>query len=276
MDLKTLKHTPPWDWPEGAGMMFLEILTDDQADESDRLLAAELAGGFTVINDELAEALLSILCSGGEPERLRSRAVISFGPAIEHADTYGYEDTDDVVITEQTFHRIQESFRTLYRDADVPKEIRRRILEASVRAQQDWHQAAIRAAYFSGDRDWILTAVFSMRWVRGFDDQILESLESEDDDVHYQAVRAAGNWEIEAAWPHVSNLVATKTADKSLLLAAIEAVAGIRPQEAGVSLVDLLDSKDEDIVEAAFEAMAIAEGLPDEEFDEDDDEESLC
>ena len=40
MDLKTLKDTPPWDWPEGAGKMFLEILRDDQADESDRLLAA--------------------------------------------------------------------------------------------------------------------------------------------------------------------------------------------------------------------------------------------
>ena len=111
-----------------------------------------------------------------------------------------------------------------------------------------------------------------MRWIRGFDVQILESLESEDDDVHYQAVRAAGNWEIDAAWSHVSNIVATVTTEKSLLLAAIEAVAGIRPQEAGVTLVDLLDSKDEDIVEAAFEAMAIAEGLPDEEFDEDEDE----
>ena len=55
--MKTLKDTPPWDWPEGTGKMFLDLLRDDQAPESDRLLAAELAGDFTVINDELVDAL---------------------------------------------------------------------------------------------------------------------------------------------------------------------------------------------------------------------------
>ncbi len=39
MDLKTLKDTPPWDWPEDAGKMFLEILPDDQVDELERPLA---------------------------------------------------------------------------------------------------------------------------------------------------------------------------------------------------------------------------------------------
>ena len=28
MDLKTLKDTPPWDWPEGAGKLFLGIPRD--------------------------------------------------------------------------------------------------------------------------------------------------------------------------------------------------------------------------------------------------------
>ncbi len=28
MDLKTLKDTPPWDWPEDAGKMILEILVN--------------------------------------------------------------------------------------------------------------------------------------------------------------------------------------------------------------------------------------------------------
>jgi len=79
-------------------------------------------------------------------------------------------------------------------DVEVPKNVRRRILEASLRAPQDWHQDAIRAAYSSDDEDWNLTAVFSMRWVRGFDDQILEALDSDNQHVHYQAVLAAGNW----------------------------------------------------------------------------------
>ena len=52
MDLKTLQDGPPWDWPDGAGAMFLGILRDNHAAESDRLLAAELAGDFSVINTD--------------------------------------------------------------------------------------------------------------------------------------------------------------------------------------------------------------------------------
>lgn len=85
MDLRTLGEIPPWDWPEGAGKMFLEILADGQADASDRILAAELAGDFTVINEQLVAALLSILRSSDESEELRGKAAISLGPVLEHA-----------------------------------------------------------------------------------------------------------------------------------------------------------------------------------------------
>ncbi len=54
MNLKALKDTPPWEWPESAGKTLLDILQDAQAGASDRLLAAELAGDFTVIEDKLA------------------------------------------------------------------------------------------------------------------------------------------------------------------------------------------------------------------------------
>ncbi len=214
--------------------MFLEILSDDQVDEPDRLLAAELVGNLTVINDKLVGVLLSVLGSGDEPKKLRAQAMISLGPVLELADTDGFEDPDDVPITEQTFHRVQGSLRRLYLDADVPKEVRRRILEASARAPENWHQDAIRAAYSSGDKDWKLTAVFSMRWVRGFDDKILEALEDENEEIHYQAVCAAGNWEVDSAWSHLAALLTSQDIDKPLLLAAMEAAASIRPHEAGV------------------------------------------
>jgi hypothetical protein len=271
MDLKTLKDTPPWEWPEGAGKMFLGILRDDQADQSDRFLAAELAGDFTVISDGLVDALLSILRSGVELEELRCQAVISLGPALEHADTEGFEDPGDVPITEQTFHMIQESLHKLTMDASVPKNVRRRILEASVRAPQDWHRDAVRAAYSSDDGDWKLTAVFSMRFVRGFNEQILEALESANPDVHYEAICAAGNWEVDAAWAHITALATSKETEKPLLLAAIDAVASIRPGEAGAILVDLTGSDDEDIAEAADEAIAMAGAVSEVEYDDDDD-----
>ncbi len=255
--------------------MLLEILADDRADTSDRIFVADLAGDFTVINDNLGDVLLSVLQSGEESDELRGKAATSLGPVLEHADTDGFEDPDDVPISEGTFHRIQNSLRKLYIDADVPKNVRRRILKALVRASQGWHQGAIRAAYCSDDADWKLTAVLSMRWVRGFDDQILEALGSGNRDIYYKAVCAAGNWEMDAAWSHVSRLLRAPETEKPLLLAAIDAVASIRPQEAGVILADLTDSDDEDIVESSYEAIAMADGPQDDEFDEDDDDGSV-
>jgi hypothetical protein len=68
----------------------------------------------------------------------------------------------------------------------------------------------------------------------------------------WQAVCAAGEWAVDAAWRHLAALVTAGKTDKPLLLAAIGATAGIRPQEAAAILADLMDSDDEDIVEAAF------------------------
>ena len=270
MDLKILRETPPWDWPKDTGKRLADILRARGADGDERLLAAELAGDFTVIDDTLVGALLSILRSADESESLRGQAAISLGPALEYADTEGFDDPDEVPISERTFREIRESLRKFFRDASVPKDVRRRILEASVRAPEDWHHDAIRTAYASEDEDWKLTAVFGMRYVSGFEREIVAALESENPDVHYEAVCAAGVWSVEAAWPHVASLVTAEDVDKPLRLAAMDAVASIRPEDAAEVLGDLLDSTDEDIVEAVHEALAMAEGATDE--DEEDDE----
>ena len=273
MDLKALLDTPPWEWPTDTGKSFLKVLIDRRAKASDRLIAAELAGDSTVINDDLADALLAIVRNAGEPEQLRAKAAISFGPALEQAYIGEFEDPDEVPITERTFRNIQDSLRELYLDNSTPKEVRRRILEASVRAPETWHQDAIAQAYSSGDKEWMLTAVFAMRWVRGFDNQILEALNSAAPLIHYEAVNAAGNWELDAAWPHVVDLLNDPDTPKPLLLAAIGAAGSIRPAEAGMILVDLADSDDEDIAEAADEAMMMAEGASDvEDLEEDEDD----
>jgi hypothetical protein len=272
MELKTFREIPPWEWPEDADRIFLEALRDNQANESEHLLAAELAGDSVVINDELAGELLAIVNDDKNSVSLRGRAAISLGPALEYAFIDGFEIPDDVPISEKKYHEIQDSLYKLYLDTNVPEEVRRRVLEASVRAPQDWHQSAIQEVYSNADKSWRLTAVFCMRFVRGFNEQIIEALESENQDIFYEAVCAAGNWDMDAAWSHIAALITSKDTEKYMLMAAIEAVASIRPQEAAQILIDLTQSEDQDIAEAASEAIAMTEVFLDIEDDDIGDE----
>jgi hypothetical protein len=157
-DLGNLLETPPWDWPAQAGERFLQVLTQPQAALSDRLITAELAGDYTVVNEELAQALLAVVRHSGEPTALRARAALSLGPVLEQADTEGLEDPEEGPITEPTFRQIQSTLQILYQDPRVPQEVRRRVLEASIRAPQPWHTDALREAYARGDPEWKLTA----------------------------------------------------------------------------------------------------------------------
>jgi hypothetical protein len=272
MDWRILQDTPPWEWPEDTSEVLLDVLRDERAAEPDRLLAAELAGDCTVVNDQLVETLMSILHAPDEPVPLRQRAAISLGPVLELVDLDGFDDPDDLPISESTFDRVTESLQKLYMDLELPRDVRRRILEASVRAPRDWHRDAIHAAYSSDEPEWTLTAVFAMRWINGFDKQILESLGSANEDIHCEALLAAGTWSIRSAWSHISKLVESKDTAKPLLLAAIEVAAGIRPKEAGMLVESLCDSDDEDIADAAYEAIAMAEVLTGDAVDDEDDD----
>jgi hypothetical protein len=274
MDLKALKEIPTWNWPKGAETVVRDVLLDDTAEVPDRCIAAELAGDFAVINDELARALLSILASPDQAEPLRACAAIALGPALENADTMGFDDPDDEAISEMIFEEVKSTLRRRYEDPRTPKLVKRRILEASVRAAAPWHEEAVAAADAGDDPEWRLTAVFCMRFVQGFDDRILEALTADDPEIHYQAICAAGNAGLEGAWPHVMSIInRPDTVDRPLLLAAIEAVANIRPKSASDVLDDLAHSDDEEISEAVLDALSLAGGLEEDEILKYDEEE---
>jgi hypothetical protein len=107
-----------------------------------------LAGDLTVINDELADSLTAIIGSRNEPEQFARAGCHCAWASARAADTDGFEDPEDVPITQPKFRSIQASLQKLHFDNSIPKEVRRRrILEASVRAPESWHQNAISTAY---------------------------------------------------------------------------------------------------------------------------------
>ncbi len=276
MDLKTLEDTPPWEWPKDTDKMLLDILRKGRIDAADRMLAVQLAGESTVVNDDLARALLVVAQNDKEDDEVRAAALIALGPALEQADMLGFDEEDDIVISEELFRMLQTSLQKLYMNPDLPKDIRRAVLEAAVRAPLQWQYEAVRAAYAGSDNDWRLTAVFCMGYLDGFSAQIMEALGSDDPDIHYHAVCAAGNWDVDAAWPHIASLVRSQETEKELRIAAIGALGSIRPEASSAILNELIDSEDEDIVEAVFEALAMSGGLAEFEDDEfEDDEENF-
>jgi hypothetical protein len=183
-----------------------------------------------------------------------------------------FDDVEEIVLSEKVFHEVQKRLKDIYQDTGNPKNVRRRVLEAAVRAPQDWHQKAVQEAYSSNDEEWILTAVFSMGYVEGFEKQVLESLDSKNPDVFYEAVCAAGNWGIGEAWPYIEKMITNHDTEKPLMLAAIEAAANINLPEAVDILMELTDSDDEEIAEAAEEALAIAGTSYEDISDEPEDD----
>jgi hypothetical protein len=272
MDWKNLQDVPPWEWPEDAGPALLAVLRDKDASDADRLVAAELAGESVVAGDEIATALLAIVRNTEASEELRGQAAISLGPILEEYDLYGSGDeVMEASIREGTFQAIRKGLRAVFADAVTPKHVRRCALEGSVRASQDWHEPAVRAAFASGDEDWKQTAVFCMRFVPDFDDEIMASLRSENEGILRQAILAAGGCELASAWPRIRELIASGTLEKPTLLAAIEAAGSIHAPDVHEVLEEFLHSDDEDIAEVAEEALTCADGAADAGGPDDDE-----
>jgi len=275
MDIQDYLDLAPWEWPENAGDFFYSILEDKTADESDRIIAADLAGDFVVINDKLAEKLISIACNNDESDKMRGQAAVSLGPALENAYMMEFDDPDDILISEETFHMIEESLKGLFMNMELSKQLRRMALEASIHSPQDWHREAIQTAYHTDDEEWKLTSVFCMRFVKGFNKQIIETLNNPDPNIQYQAICAAGNWEVKEAEPVINFILTTPGTDKDLVLAAIESVVGVCPEKAPQILDHLFLSDDEDIIDAVHETMALSGWSSDfdDDWEEEDDDE---
>src|SRR5690606_36527763 len=139
-----------------------------------------------------------------------------------------------------------------------PSEVRRRVLEASARAPSDWHKDAIRAAYYSGDDAWRLTAVTAMRYVASFEEQILEAAEDGEGRLLEEALRAVAKWEVRAAWPRVRSLLTARSTPKPVLLAAISAAGSIGGEDGQTILRHFAGMADSETAQAADEALLVA------------------
>lgn len=208
------------------------------------------------VDDAWAEDLLSVVRNRDMPEQARLRATIPLGPVLAAANAEGFDD-GQAPVTEAVFDCIHSVLYDVYADTSTPATLRRRALEAFAHAPERRLEDAIRAAYGSDDDDWRITALRCMFHHDGFEGEILESLPNENLDVRAEAIRAAGSGGLQEAWPYIRTvLIEAASAYKPLLLAAIDSIGHVRPEDAQGLLEHLVSSDDQDIARAAEKALA--------------------
>ncbi len=244
-------------WTEHARTVLAQTIADRQA--PDRDVAVKLAGRSDVVNDDLVAALLAVAGNDEEEDALRGLAALALGPALEASDG---DDEDSrmatAVISTASFERIQEELKAIYEAPASSSALKRRTLEASVCAPRTWHQAAVRQAHQSEDRDWRVTAMFCMGYVSGFEEEILAGLHGDDEKIRHHALHAAGAWGLQRASSIVVSVARDANASEDDRIAAIEALPTVYNQEAERILLELIDDTDnsDDIRDAARDAYA--------------------
>ena len=260
--LEVIAAQDVWQRPEQARALILKGLRSP--DEGVRRLAGSLT--FGVLDPELAGEV-ERLFDHDPAEKVRVQAVAALGSAFESMGILAWEGSEfsDSPMTRAQFRRIKRKLEALYRDASAPETIRRRALEALVRAPEDWHREAVRAAWSGDEPRWQVTAVRCMGIVEGFDAQILEAIGSDSPDLQHAALEALLDYPVEDAGDAVIRLAASEETPRELLFMAFEVLMALRPRGSLDALGPLLESGDKEIAAAAGEAFA--ELVADEGFD---------
>lgn len=152
--------------------------------------------------------------------------------------------------------RAETALMTAYHAEDQDVWVRRRALEALANGSNDELADMILDAYEEHDDTLRIGAVFAMgrsadpRWNRS----VLEELGADDSAMLFEAIRASGELEIEEAVPDLIRLLGDE--DVEIRDAAVWALGRVGGREAWRALKACCNSDDEDLAEAAENALA--------------------
>lgn len=270
--LQALEQMMACDWPPGSDRLILEALRSH--DDRDRHIALGLAGETLVMNDAIADALIAILESRDVAPDDRGTAAIALGPTLEECDTLDYEDElCPPPISQAKFSEVRAALQRVWRDGANHELVRRRAIEASVRAPEGWHEKAIREAFDKADSAWRLTAVFCAGYVCGFTNEVVDALDSKDHDLVLEAVRAADNQGMQLAGPALLSFASAPQTPRPIREAAIEALGHVDIPGRRRVLEELTIGRDAELADIAQFALAeMHDFAPAEEWDDADDE----
>lgn len=198
------------------------------------------------------------LAENDSDEFVRAAAVAALGQ-------YVYLGELDKV-SQETLHRVEDHLFNIINGKDTDL-VRRRALESVGFSSREETVPLIERAYHHKDISWVASALFAMgrsmdsRWEK----QVMGNLNSPDPELSFEAIRAAGKMEIQAARPRLLKLLsAYDELDEDVRGAVIWSLSEIGGEGVRKKLEALLEKLDDD-----DEIEFLEEALENLEFTED-------
>lgn len=169
--------------------------------------------------------------------------------------------------------RAQHLAMKLHTDLREPLDVRRRALEALANSSHPEVNRLVHAAYADGNHDLRISAIFAMGRTcsKTWRDILLRELQSDDNEILYEAVTACGQIQLEDGLRRIGEL--TLSEDRELQLAAIWALGEIGGKQAIEILVGLEEATDEEetglVIGEALDTAGFGQSLASLDFDVD-------
>jgi len=150
-------------------------------------------------------------------------------------------------IDADTHHMVEDLLLNTYAGGDE-KLVRRRTLEALGFSSRPEVPALIQQAYDSGDPEWMASALFAMgrSYDKAWEAPVKRELNSPDGRVQLEAVRAAGELELDAARRALLDMLEDEGVDPDIRAAAIWSLSQIGGEQVRETLEELLDDAVDD------------------------------
>jgi HEAT repeat protein len=242
-------------------------------DEKVRMLAVRTLWEYE--SNDLVQTFLQMVTSDPASE-VRAAAASALGKYV-----YLGEIEE---LPEETLHQIEDALLKIANGTDASL-VRRRALEALGYSSRKEVSPMIETAYYSGNNDWMASALFAMGRSahEGWGPLVMDMLENDATDLRFEAARAAGELEISEAVPRLVELLNDEDEEvRSAAIWSLSQIGGEGVREILEGMYEEIEGDDEaEFIETALDNLAFTEDMqlfslldvPD--VDEDDLDEDL-
>jgi HEAT repeat protein len=167
-------------------------------------------------------------------------------------------------INAKVHHQIEDHLLKVTQGEDVPA-VRQRALEALGFSSRDEVHALIQKAYDSREADWMASALFAMgrTYDQTWEPAVRREMRSPSAKVQLEAVRAAGELNLEPARRALLDMLEDEGTDSEIRGAAIWSLSQIGGEEVRETLETMLEETDDEeeveLLETALENLSLTE-----------------